>query len=66
MKSRLGKAEGIVAVAHKLARIVYAMITTGQAYGEKEAFKVTPSAKAKRLQNLQTQANAMGLQLFPA
>ena len=66
MKGRLGKAEGIVAVAHKLARIVYAMITTGQAYDEKEAFKVTPSAQAKRLQNLQKQANALGMQLVPA
>jgi len=66
MKGRLGKAEGIVAVAHKLARIVYAMITTGQAYDEKEAFKVTPSAMAKRLQNLQKQAAALGLQLVAA
>lgn len=66
MKGRLGKAEGIVAVAHKLARIVYAMITTGKAYDEKEAFKVTPSALHKRLQNLQKQAAALGLQLIPA
>ncbi|HEV7403580.1 MAG TPA: transposase [Chthoniobacteraceae bacterium] len=66
MKGRLGKAEGIVAVAHKLARIVYAMVTTGQAYDEKEAFKVTPSALHKRLQNLQNQAAALGLQLIPA
>jgi transposase len=66
MKGRLGKAEGIVAVAHKLARIVYAMITTGQAYDEKEAFKVTPSARHKRLQNLQKQAAALGLQLVAA
>lgn len=63
MKGRLGKAEGTVAVAHKLARIVYAMITTGKAYDEKEAFKVTPSALHKRLQNLQKQAAALGLQL---
>ncbi|HEV7404589.1 MAG TPA: hypothetical protein VGO11_16735 [Chthoniobacteraceae bacterium] len=66
MKGRLGKAEGIVAVAHKLARLVYAMITTGQAYDEKEAFKVTPSALHKRLQNLQKQAAALGLRLVPA
>ena len=66
MKGRLGKAEGTVAVAHKLARIVYAMITTGQAYDEKEACKVTPSALHKRLQNLQKQAAALGLQLLPA
>jgi transposase len=28
MKGRLGKAEGITATAHQLARILYAMITT--------------------------------------
>jgi transposase len=66
MKGRLGKAEGIVAVAHKLARIVYAMITTGQAYNEKEAFKVTPTLLAKRLKNLHKQAAALGLQLVAA
>lgn len=66
MKGRLGKAEGIVAVAHKLARIVYAMIATGRAYDEKEAFKVSPSSLAKRLQHLQNQAAALGLQLVAA
>jgi len=66
MKGRLGKAEGIVAVTHKLARIVYAMITTCKAYEEKEAFKVTPSSLAKRLQHLQKQAAALGLQLIAA
>lgn len=66
MKGRLGKAEGIVAVAHKLARVVYSMITTGKPYDEKEAFKVTPSAQRKRLQNLQKQAAAMGMQLVAA
>jgi len=33
-KGRLGKAEGIVAGAHKLARIIWAMIVTGQPYDE--------------------------------
>jgi transposase len=66
MKGRLGKAEGIVAVAHKLARIVYGMITTAKAYDEKEAFKLTASSVAKRLQNLQKQAASLGLQLIPA
>jgi transposase len=66
MKARLGKAEGIVAVAHKLARVIYAMVTTGKAYTEAEAFKATPSAKAKRLKNLQKQAKSLNMQLVPA
>jgi hypothetical protein len=53
-------------VAHKLARSVYGMITTGKAYDEKEAFKVTPAALHKPLQNLQKQAAALGLQLVAA
>lgn len=66
MKGRLGKAEGIVAVAHKLARIVYTMITTGKPYDEQEAFKVTPMLAARRLKNLQKQAASLGLQLVAA
>jgi transposase len=66
LKARLGKAEGIVAVAHKLARILYGMIASGRAYDENEAFKLTPSSTAKRLINLQKQAHALGYQLLPA
>jgi transposase len=66
MKARLGKAEGITATAHKLARILYGMITTRMPYNETEAFKQTPSSKARRLQNLQKQASKFGLQLVAA
>ena len=45
---------------------IYAMITIGRAYDEKEAFKLTPSSQAKRLQNLQKQAHALGMQLAAA
>jgi transposase len=65
MKGRLGKAEGITAAAHKLARIIYAMVTTGKAYEETTAFQLTPTAKARRLQHLQNQAEALGLKLVP-
>jgi hypothetical protein len=37
-KGRLGEAEGIVAGAHKLARILWAMIVSGQPCDEKKAF----------------------------
>ncbi len=42
MKGRLGKAEGITATAHKLARVIYAMIASGRAYDEAEAFRKNP------------------------
>ena len=53
MKGRLGKAEGIVAGAHKLARIIWSMVATGQPYDEKKAFQPTPSSTARRLKHLQ-------------
>ena len=66
MKARLGKAEGITATAHKLARILYAVITRRVPYNEDEAFKQTPANKNRRIFNLQKQAARLGLQLTPA
>jgi transposase len=63
IKGRLGKAEGITATAHKLARVVYAMIATGRAYDDNEAFKITPQNHKKQLNKLQKQAEALGFQL---
>ena len=37
-QGRLGKAEGIVAGAHKLARIIWAMVVSGQPYEEPKPF----------------------------
>ena len=65
MKARLGKAEGITATAHKLARILYAVITRRVPYHEDEAFKQTPASKNRRLLNLHKQAAKLGFQLTP-
>ena len=64
-KGRLGKAEGIVAGAHKLARIIWTLITTGQPYDESKAFVSTPASVARRLKNLQNQAQALNMKLVP-
>lgn len=61
-----GRCENITATAHKIARILYGMIASGKPYDENEAFKLTPSSKARRILNLQKQAQAFGLQLVPA
>jgi transposase len=66
MKGKLGRAEGITATAHKLARIVYGMIFHQTAYNEQEAFKVTPRKQAKALKALQKQAATLGFTLQPA
>ena len=66
MKARLGKAEGITATAHKLARVMYGMIQAQQSYDEKAAFKPNPQATQRRLKALQKQAAALGLTLASA
>jgi hypothetical protein len=65
-KGRLGKAEGIVAGAHKLARIIWALIVSGEPYDEKKAFAITEASTARRLKNLQHQAKALNMTLVPA
>jgi len=65
-KGRLGKAEGIVAGAHKLARVIWAMLANGESYDEAKAFKTTPASTAKRLKHLQNQALNLGMKLVPA
>lgn len=65
MKGRLGKAEGITAVAHKLVRIVFGMLLSKQPYDEKVAFRLTPIAQAKRLANFIKKAQSLGYQLVP-
>ncbi len=66
MKGRLGKAEGITAGAHKLARIVYALIATRKPYDEAEAFKITPRSLERQHAQLIKQAQSLGFQLVPA
>ncbi|MEI8106962.1 MAG: hypothetical protein WCI46_04030 [Verrucomicrobiota bacterium] len=64
MKARLGAPEAITATAHKLARILYAIITRRVADSEVEAFKQTPATPDRRIFNLQKQATKFGLQLL--
>ncbi len=64
--TRCGEAEGIVAGAHKLARIIWSSIVTGQPYDEEKTFQLTPSSAARRLKNLQNQAQALNMKLIPA
>lgn len=66
MKGRLGKAEGIVAVAHKLARLIYALIHSQTQYDEAEAFKLTPANLQRRRKKLERQAADLGFQLIPS
>lgn len=61
---RRGERRG--AARSNLARIIHGMIFHQRAYDENEAFKVTPSSQAHRLQHLHKQAAKLGFQLVPA
>lgn len=65
MKGKLGKAEGITAAAHKLARIIHGMIKSQQPYSDNQAFKLTPQSVARRRKSLEKQAAALGFTLQP-
>ena len=47
MKGRLGKAQGITAMAHKLARIIYSMIQSGRPYDVKGGIQEQPRRGAE-------------------
>lgn len=62
-KGRLGKAEGITATAHKLARMIYGVIKSQRSYDEKEAFKLTPQKLQRRRHRLEQEAASLGFAL---
>jgi hypothetical protein len=65
MRARLGAPQAITATAHKLARIVYHMLTTGQAYDE-NVFSIEVQKQAQRQQmRLRKQAKNLGFELVP-
>jgi transposase len=64
-KGKLGKAEGITAVAHKLARVIYGVIKNQQSYDPNEAFKISPQKLQRRRNRLQQEAAALGFALTP-
>jgi hypothetical protein len=66
MRYRLGPAKAITAVAHKLARIIYALVTTGQSYDETILAQNDERSLTRKTRRLQAQAAALGFNLVPA
>ncbi|HEY3628936.1 MAG TPA: IS110 family transposase [Terracidiphilus sp.] len=65
MRARLGAPQAITATAHKLARIIYHMLTTGHSYDE-TVFETEQQKQNLRLhKRLQKQAQSLGFQLIP-
>jgi len=63
MKARLGKPEGITATAHKLARVIYAMIATGQPFDESIGQKASEETLQRQINNLAKKAKKLGMTL---
>jgi transposase len=66
MRRRLGAPEAITATAHKLARIVYHMLQTKEAYNETVFIRHDGEAIKQAEARLRKQAARMGFQVIPA
>jgi len=66
MRARLGATKAITAAAHKLARIVYHLLTTRQPYDETVFAKHEQASRVRTEARLRVQAKVLGLQLVPA
>jgi transposase len=63
MRARLGAPQAITAAAHKLARIVYHLLSTGQSYDETIFLHEDRKQAQRHEKRLRKQANALGFQL---
>lgn len=65
MRARLGAPKAITAAAHKLARIVYHLVTTKDAYNESVFEKTNERFVKQKEAKLIQQAKALGFLLTP-
>src|SRR5207249_8810930 len=66
MRAKLGAPKAITAAAHKLARIVYHLLTTRQSYDDSIFTKAEERYRRRAEGRLKAQAQALGFTLFPA
>lgn len=64
--ARMDKPKAVTAAAHKLARLIYAMLTHGQEYTDRGQDYFEERYRQRVLHNLTQKAKAMGMQLVPA
>jgi len=62
-KSRTSGTEAIVTMAHKLARILYRLVTTRQSYDESVFIELEQRNTQRRINSIKKQAAALGLQI---
>lgn len=66
MRAKLGAPAAITAAAHKLARIIYHLLTTRESYDETVFARNDAQVQQRRVKHLQREAAALGLTLQPA
>ena len=64
-KAHLGAPKAITATAHKLARIIYAMLRYGQAYVDADAEYYESQYRQRALRATKRRAAQLGYQLVP-
>jgi transposase len=65
MAGRMEKSKAIGAVAHKLARLIYLMITKGREYVEQGLLRYEARQRELALKNIAKRAAALGLRVVP-
>jgi len=65
MRAKLGAPKAITATAHKLARILYHLLTTHEPYAESQLAKAEAVYRQRTESRLYAQARALGFQLIP-
>jgi transposase len=63
MKARLGTPKAIVAAAHNLARLVYALLTRGQAYVSQSLAEYEQAYRKQQLRTLQRLATTLNMRV---
>ena len=66
MRAKLGAPKAITAAAHKLARIIFHLLTNRQPYDESVFAKLEQQGHMRLEARLRAQAKVLGLQLVPA
>ena len=65
MCARMDKAKAVTAAAHKLARLIYLLITKGEEYVDKGQLYYEERYRQRVVRNLAKKATELGMQLIP-
>ena len=65
LRTKLGTPKAITAMAHKLLRILYHLITTQEPFDETILQEQQKQHQQRRLKNMERQARSLGFQLLP-